>query len=59
MELACPEQEEKCTESIEDLEVGKEEEEEEAEKGLWPENYSLSDHARLAVVFSPVRMHSS
>lgn len=28
----------------------------EAEKGLWPENYSLSDHARLTVVFSPVRM---
>uniref|UniRef100_A0A2P2LNP4 Carbon catabolite repressor protein n=1 Tax=Rhizophora mucronata TaxID=61149 RepID=A0A2P2LNP4_RHIMU len=28
----------------------------EAEKGMWPENYSLSDHARLTVVFSPVRM---
>ncbi|KAJ8632488.1 hypothetical protein MRB53_025824 [Persea americana] len=25
----------------------------EVEKGLWPENYSLSDHARLTVVFSP------
>lgn len=28
----------------------------EVEKGLWPEDYSLSDHARLTVVFSPVRM---
>ncbi|KAK1321714.1 putative calcium-binding protein [Acorus calamus] len=28
----------------------------EVEKGLWPENYSLSDHAPLTVVFSPVRM---
>lgn len=28
----------------------------EAETGMWPENYSLSDHARLSVVFSPVRM---
>ncbi|KAF8413424.1 hypothetical protein HHK36_001407 [Tetracentron sinense] len=28
----------------------------EVEKGTWPENYSLSDHARLTVVFSPVRM---
>lgn len=28
----------------------------EVEKGMWPENYSLSDHARLTVVFSPVRM---
>ncbi|XP_044491366.1 uncharacterized calcium-binding protein At1g02270-like isoform X2 [Mangifera indica] len=28
----------------------------EVEKGLWPENYSLSDHARLSVVFSPMRM---
>jgi len=25
----------------------------EVEKGTWPENYSLSDHARLTVVFSP------
>ncbi|KAJ6679939.1 ENDONUCLEASE/EXONUCLEASE/PHOSPHATASE FAMILY PROTEIN [Salix purpurea] len=31
----------------------------EAEKGMWPENYSLSDHARLTVVFSPVRMQCS
>uniref|UniRef100_A0A7N0TCG6 EF-hand domain-containing protein n=1 Tax=Kalanchoe fedtschenkoi TaxID=63787 RepID=A0A7N0TCG6_KALFE len=31
----------------------------EAEKGMWPENYSLSDHARLTVVFSPVRMPCS
>ncbi|KAL7147250.1 hypothetical protein ABFS83_06G096100 [Erythranthe nasuta] len=28
----------------------------EVEKGKWPEDYSLSDHARLTVVFSPVRM---
>ncbi|OAY74679.1 uncharacterized calcium-binding protein At1g02270 isoform X2 [Ananas comosus] len=28
----------------------------EVEKGMWPENYSLSDHAPLTVVFSPVRM---
>ena len=28
----------------------------EAEKGMWPEDYSLSDHARLTVVFSPVKM---
>lgn len=28
----------------------------EVEKGMWPENYSLSDHARLTVVFSPVKM---
>lgn len=31
----------------------------EVEKGMWPENYSLSDHARLTVVFSPVRMSCS
>lgn len=31
----------------------------EAEKGRWPENYSLSDHARLTVVFSPIRMTCS
>lgn len=31
----------------------------EVEKGLWPEDYSLSDHARLTVVFSPVRMPRS
>lgn len=31
----------------------------EVEKGLWPEHYSLSDHARLTVVFSPVRMPRS
>ncbi|KAH6770996.1 Calcium-binding endonuclease/exonuclease/phosphatase family [Perilla frutescens var. hirtella] len=31
----------------------------EVEKGLWPEDYSLSDHARLTVVFSPVRMPCS
>ncbi|XP_010555752.1 PREDICTED: uncharacterized calcium-binding protein At1g02270-like [Tarenaya hassleriana] len=30
----------------------------EVEKGMWPENYSLSDHARLTVVFSPIRMPS-
>ncbi|CAN6288421.1 unnamed protein product [Urochloa humidicola] len=28
----------------------------EVERGMWPENYSLSDHAPLTVVFSPVRM---
>ncbi|KAK6926108.1 Endonuclease/exonuclease/phosphatase [Dillenia turbinata] len=28
----------------------------EVEKGRWPEDYSLSDHARLTVVLSPVRM---
>lgn len=31
----------------------------EVEKGLWPENYSLSDHAPLSVVFSPVRLQGS
>ncbi|XP_022888803.1 uncharacterized calcium-binding protein At1g02270-like isoform X1 [Olea europaea var. sylvestris] len=31
----------------------------EVEKGIWPEDYSLSDHARLTVVFSPVRMPCS
>ncbi|KAL0750113.1 hypothetical protein Bca101_032116 [Brassica carinata] len=31
----------------------------EVEKGRWPENYSLSDHARLTVVFSPIRMPCS
>lgn len=31
----------------------------EVEKGMWPENYSLSDHARLTVIFSPVRMSFS
>ncbi|XP_051138256.1 uncharacterized calcium-binding protein At1g02270-like [Andrographis paniculata] len=29
------------------------------EKGMWPEDYSLSDHARLTVVFSPLRMTCS
>ncbi|WOL07105.1 hypothetical protein Cni_G15842 [Canna indica] len=28
----------------------------EVEKGTWPENYSLSDHAPLTVVFSPMKM---
>ncbi|XP_009401734.2 uncharacterized calcium-binding protein At1g02270 isoform X2 [Musa acuminata AAA Group] len=28
----------------------------EVERGMWPENYSLSDHAPLTVVFSPVKM---
>nr|GEV22612.1 uncharacterized calcium-binding protein At1g02270-like isoform X1 [Tanacetum cinerariifolium] len=27
----------------------------EAEKGMWPDDYSLSDHARLTVAFSAVR----
>ncbi|KAF5731319.1 hypothetical protein HS088_TW19G00927 [Tripterygium wilfordii] len=31
----------------------------EVEKGRWPENYSLSDHARLTVVFSPIGMPCS
>ncbi|XP_059456722.1 uncharacterized calcium-binding protein At1g02270-like isoform X2 [Corylus avellana] len=31
----------------------------EVEKGIWPENYSLSDHASLTVVFSPVSLRSS
>lgn len=28
----------------------------EVEKGMWPDNYSLSDHAPLTVVFSPVQL---
>ncbi|KAK7275469.1 hypothetical protein RIF29_16586 [Crotalaria pallida] len=28
----------------------------EVERGMWPEDYSLSDHARLTAVFSPARM---
>ncbi|XP_020205495.1 uncharacterized calcium-binding protein At1g02270 isoform X2 [Cajanus cajan] len=28
----------------------------EVEKGRWPEDYSLSDHARLIVMFSPIRI---
>ncbi|KAJ9174366.1 hypothetical protein P3X46_017394 [Hevea brasiliensis] len=31
----------------------------EVEKGRWPENYFLSDHARLTVVFSPITMPCS
>ncbi|XP_022762805.1 uncharacterized calcium-binding protein At1g02270-like isoform X2 [Durio zibethinus] len=31
----------------------------EVEKGRWPENYSLSDHARLTVVFSQIKMPCS
>ncbi|XP_040873204.1 uncharacterized calcium-binding protein At1g02270 isoform X1 [Glycine max] len=31
----------------------------EVEKGLWPEDYSLSDHARLTAVFSTARMRCS
>ncbi|KAK9045090.1 hypothetical protein V6N11_058980 [Hibiscus sabdariffa] len=31
----------------------------EVEKGMWPENYFLSDHARLTVVFSPIQMPCS
>ncbi|KAE9605781.1 putative endonuclease/exonuclease/phosphatase, EF-hand domain pair [Lupinus albus] len=31
----------------------------EVEKGLWPEDYSLSDHARLSAVFSAARMRCS
>ncbi|GAB4824643.1 hypothetical protein Ancab_007515 [Ancistrocladus abbreviatus] len=29
----------------------------EVEKGLWPENYTLSDHALLTVEFVPVEIH--
>lgn len=28
----------------------------EVEQGMWPESYSLSDHAPLTVVFSPVKI---
>uniref|UniRef100_A0A5B7CGB7 EF-hand domain-containing protein n=1 Tax=Davidia involucrata TaxID=16924 RepID=A0A5B7CGB7_DAVIN len=28
----------------------------EVERGVWPENYSLSDHAQLTVEFSPVQL---
>lgn len=31
----------------------------ETENALWPEDYSLSDHASLTVVFSPTRMTCS
>ncbi|KAF7830816.1 putative calcium-binding protein [Senna tora] len=31
----------------------------EAEKGIWPDDYSLSDHARLTVAFSPIRLSCS
>ncbi|KAK8630869.1 hypothetical protein V6N13_079640 [Hibiscus sabdariffa] len=31
----------------------------EVEKGIWPENYHLSDHARLTALFSPVRLMST
>ncbi|KZV40958.1 hypothetical protein F511_05203 [Dorcoceras hygrometricum] len=31
----------------------------EVEKGMWPEDYSLSDHAKLTVVLSPMRMPCS
>lgn len=31
----------------------------EVEKGRWPDDYLLSDHARLTVVFSPIRMPCS
>lgn len=31
----------------------------EAETGKWPDNYTLSDHARLTVVFSPARLQGS
>ncbi|XP_061970075.1 uncharacterized calcium-binding protein At1g02270-like [Populus nigra] len=63
--------EENCSERTGDSEQGLEEEAigfnvkkavlfpREAEKGRWPENYSLSDHAPLTVVFSPVRIQGS
>ncbi|KAK8500441.1 hypothetical protein V6N12_013965 [Hibiscus sabdariffa] len=31
----------------------------EVERGIWPENYHLSDHARLTALFSPVRLMST
>lgn len=31
----------------------------EVERGLWPEDYSLSDHAQLTVEFSVVQLDSS
>ncbi|GLT79855.1 hypothetical protein SLA2020_513270 [Shorea laevis] len=31
----------------------------EAEKGMWPENYSLSDHAAVTVVFTSMKIHCS
>lgn len=31
----------------------------EMEKGSWPEDYSLSDHARLTVVFTPMKISYS
>ncbi|KAE8697992.1 Detected protein of unknown function [Hibiscus syriacus] len=31
----------------------------EVEKGIWPENYSLSDHARLTALFSPFLIASA
>ncbi|GMP99084.1 hypothetical protein CsSME_00046708 [Camellia sinensis var. sinensis] len=31
----------------------------EVARGMWPENYSLSDHAQLTVVFSPVQLSCS
>ncbi|GLT34252.1 hypothetical protein SLA2020_087760 [Shorea laevis] len=31
----------------------------EAEKGMWPESYSLSDHVRLTVAFTPMKIHCS
>ncbi|XP_058747836.1 uncharacterized calcium-binding protein At1g02270-like [Vicia villosa] len=31
----------------------------EMEKGSWPEDYSLSDHARLTAVFTPIRIACS
>ncbi|KAJ6338238.1 hypothetical protein OIU76_007835 [Salix suchowensis] len=63
--------EENCSERTWDSEQGIEEEAigfkvkkavlfpREAEKGMWPENYSLSDHAPLTVIFCPVRIQGS
>ncbi|KAG8663671.1 uncharacterized calcium-binding protein At1g02270 isoform X2 [Manihot esculenta] len=67
---ACLEQEKDCISSTKEAESDLEEAvigfsvkdafllPREAEKGMWPEDYSLSDHARLTVVFSPVRLHN-
>ncbi|WCJ22542.1 Calcium-binding endonuclease/exonuclease/phosphatase family [Euphorbia peplus] len=68
--LTCQEEDENCGSSEEEEEESVRKESigfsvkdaflypREAENGMWPENYSLSDHARLTVVFSPVRLNS-
>ncbi|KAF5732024.1 putative carbon catabolite repressor protein [Tripterygium wilfordii] len=63
--------EKNCVESMDDSRQGANEEAvgfsvkeaalfpREVEKGIWPENYSLSDHARLTVAFLPVKIQLS